>query len=307
MEWTRGTGLVRERLESGAAEDSYRSYVADLSHECLGHPRLSRVDPKEGRRLPELLSYPKATFDFCDLRGTDFNAGFGSFNFRAATFLFANLQDADLTAADLKEARFQNADLQRTVLRGARLDGAHLADANLTGTDLTATSPWKARLFQQDRRTAVITPPSDTTVTSIADLISICSELHRSNSGYGLRFYYRGQTARWKLRPSLMRARRLRNQEGALLTDLITRRPHDFGEATSALDQLVLAQHYGLKTRLLDVTRNPLVALFFACERDERNDNDGRIDVFAVPPSQIKSYNSDSISVRSELRQAPSR
>ena len=272
-------------------------YVADLSHEWVGRLRLSRVDPKAGRRLPERLSYPKATFDNCDLRGTNFNAECGNFNFRAATFSFANLQDADLTAADLKEARFQRADLQGAVLCGARLDGADLADADLTGTDLTATSPWKARLFKQDRRTAVTRPPSATTVTSIADLISICSELHRSNSGYRSRFYYRGQTARWKLRPSLMRARGLRNQEGAILTDLITRRPHDFAKADSALDQWVLAQHHGLKTRLLDVTGNPLVALFFACERDKQNDNDGRLDVFAVPPSLVESYNSDSISV----------
>ena len=41
--------------------------------------------------------------------------------------------------------------------------------------------------------------------------------------------------------------------------------------------------------RLLDVTENPLVALFFACEEDERYDcEDGRLHVFAVPESLIK-------------------
>ena len=182
------------------------------------------------------------------------------------------------------------------VLRGARLDGAHLAHTDLTGTDLTATSPWRAVLFEHGRPTATSTPPSTNTVRSIADLISICSGLHRSNSDSGLRFYYRGEASRWKLRPSLMRARRLRNQEGGMLTELMTRRPHDFSQAQSALDQWVLAQHHGLKTRLLDVTRNPLVALFFACEQDEER-NDGRFHVFAVPGSLVKSYNSDSISV----------
>ncbi|MBN1452112.1 MAG: FRG domain-containing protein [Anaerolineales bacterium] len=45
---------------------------------------------------------------------------------------------------------------------------------------------------------------------------------------------------------------------------------------------LMLAQHHGVPTRLLDWTSNPLVALYFACEKD--HDFDGKIFRYSTLP-----------------------
>lgn len=58
--------------------------------------------------------------------------------------------------------------------------------------------------------------------------------------------------------------------------------PNEFGD--NRFDSLVKMQHFGMPTRLLDVTTNPLVSLYFACESSEQSNEDGIVYIFPNMP-----------------------
>ena len=76
---------------------------------------------------------------------------------------------------------------------------------------------------------------------------------------------------------------------------------YDFLLGKDYLDELSALQHYGCPTRLLDLTSNPLVALYFACE-DALNNNgsssvDGQVLLFLANDADILHSNSDKVLV----------
>ncbi len=67
------------------------------------------------------------------------------------------------------------------------------------------------------------------------------------------------------------------SKETTLINDLILQEPFEFGNQMTDFEQLVKMQHYGLPTRLLDITTNPLIALYFACADKSCEEKDGEI------------------------------
>lgn len=78
-------------------------------------------------------------------------------------------------------------------------------------------------------------------------------------------WFFRGQKCdQWSVIPSVFRGDSL-SVERDTIGDALRRNPFEFRNM-SEFEVLTKLQHYGLSTRLLDVTLNPLVALFFATE-----------------------------------------
>lgn len=122
--------------------------------------------------------------------------------------------------------------------------------------------------------------------------------------------YYRGHSKKntYKLEPSLFRKDKDGNylyldNEHILYRELIVSNSSDFQSDKYTLDILIRMQHYSLPTRLLDITSNPLIALYFACK--SAPDDDGEVILFSVKRDEIKYYDSDVASCIANLARLP--
>lgn len=132
--------------------------------------------------------------------------------------------------------------------------------------------------------------------------ISALNETIVAFGSTGKQLFYRGHAnSNYILLPSVMRTKDWRENERAMYNELLINCPEDFEKCLTHLEKLVKMQHYGLPTRLLDITRNPLVALYFACNGEY--DSFGEIVLIAADIEDIKYPQSDTVSILASLPQ----
>lgn len=295
----------------------------------------------------------RSDFSEADFRGAKlwdvcaWHAKFDRAVFRDARYDRISEYPFSVAQTDLRYGNFVNCDLDYADFGKSILDGMFFVDCNLTGallntaslagTSFTDSDVWTARLLNgtgSDAYFASKNPFEFEMVKSLRDLADLrqhLQDVYEDDVHFGrVKFYFRGELcARWSLRSTVAR-QKLRLFENDLLTDLKTESPATFAGRDYAIDELAIARHFGLPTRLLDVTRNPLVGAFWATEThkgsapqpracqsedvdgpprcecaDTGNEPDGRLHVFAIPRPMVCAYDSDRVSVVANFARLP--
>jgi hypothetical protein len=136
---------------------------------------------------------------------------------------------------------------------------------------------------------------------AISSMVDYIRQIERIRPSPDEVLLYRGHAdrKRYKLLPSVLRNKKLPDAEHAIVRELVASHPGEFAFDATTLEQLVRVQHYSLPTRLLDVTWNPLVALFFATQNPLQAE--AEVIVFRIKKDRVKFFDSDTVSCLANL------
>lgn len=136
-------------------------------------------------------------------------------------------------------------------------------------------------------------------IENISEYIqSVCQlnqEITISSRMWSQELLFRGQSDKnYSLLPGIARGRRFScqctifNDERNMIEMAKYKMPDVFSDNLTPLELLALLQHHGIPTRLLDVTENALVALYFACCSNPNSD--GEVIVFKHENESVINY-----------------
>lgn len=136
------------------------------------------------------------------------------------------------------------------------------------------------------------------TVRSVTDFFMEISKISVQPNRF---IMYRGQPDEsWQIKPSILRGgTKLLDAEKDISREIISRFPSEFDDDSTMFDRLCRMQHFGISTRLLDVTTNSLIALYFAS--DPEIPRNGEVIYFDIPIDRRKYFDSDAVSCISNL------
>lgn len=121
-------------------------------------------------------------------------------------------------------------------------------------------------------------------VKKLSDYSSKISKLFERQ----INLFFRGQAnLNWRIQPGIVRNNPESEQE--YFNEILRRYPEEFKEEVTFCEKLSRMQHFGIPTRLLDITENPYIALYFACESNFEDSGEVRI-YSAEEKMKIKNY-----------------
>lgn len=107
---------------------------------------------------------------------------------------------------------------------------------------------------------------------------------------------YRGQAnSTWNLDSSLTREKKYLEHESEMYYDILSLKPDAFVNDRTVYERMITMQHFGMPTRLMDITRNPLVAIFFACNNLEQANSDGVVYTFAPEKNDFLNFEDENL------------
>lgn len=128
------------------------------------------------------------------------------------------------------------------------------------------------------------------TINNVGELVKRLTSMHSKKSDSNIQLFYRGESKNFdtKLLPLIYRPGS--KDESFYYYDAITNFAQEF-QNLSSLSRLAKMQHYCYFTRLLDLTSNPLVALYFACNKNK--DENGYF--YILKTEEVLNYDSDRV------------